>query len=361
MKKSLLKLAAIGIAALSFMSCGKKKVDIGIVLPTNSEPRWSREGECFAELVKDKYAAEIMYSQRSSDLERTNIDSLINKGMKVLIISTPESTAAASAIEQAKKNGVTVICYDRLILNTDAVDYFVTFNFIEVGKAQGQYLIDKTAPGSKNNSLFLYAGAPSDSNAFLIFEGAWSVLQPKIADGTFVIRNSNKAEALKNKSKLSRAEMSEIINQITTDWDFDVAKKKAADNLTMLKAEDKGVCFVLSPNDGTARSMGDEFAKDTAVTAYYTTGLDAELASLQYIVDGKQSMTVYNDTNNLERDVLALAERILKGEKPTFEAVSDNGKKKVPAQQSAITVIDKNNIQKLIDIDYNGAKTKLKM
>lgn len=361
MKKTLVKMVLAGAMALSFMSCGKKKVDIGIVLPTNAEPRWSREGENFAALVKDKFAAEIMYSQRSSDLERTNIDSLINKGMKVLIISTPESTAAASAIEEAHKNGVTVICYDRLILNTDAVDYFVTFNFHKVGMAQAQYLLDHTEPGSKGNSLFLYAGAPSDNNAFLIFGGAWEVLQPKIVDGTFIIRNSSKAVALQNKKELTRAEMSEIIDQITTDWDFDVAKKRAADNLTMLKDSEKGVCFVLSPNDGTARSMGDEFAKDSAVTKYYTTGLDAELASLQYIVDGKQSMTVFNDTDTLEKDVLALADRILKGERPVMTAFSDNGKKQVPAQQSAITAIDKDNIQKLIDIDYNGAKTKLQM
>ena len=214
MKKTLVKMVLAGAMALSFMSCGKKKVDIGIVLPTNAEPRWSREGENFAALVKDKFAAEIMYSQRSSDLERTNIDSLINKGMKVLIISTPESTAAASAIEEAHKNGVTVICYDRLILNTDAVDYFVTFNFHKVGMAQAQYLLDHTEPGSKGNSLFLYAGAPSDNNAFLIFGGAWEVLQPKIVDGTFIIRNSSKAVALQNKKELTRAEMSEIIDQI---------------------------------------------------------------------------------------------------------------------------------------------------
>ena len=91
-----------------------------------------------------------------------------------------------------------MVSYDRLIRDTDAVDYYVTFDSIAVGEAQAQYLVDK-ATGT-GNPLYLYAGAASDNNAFLFFEGAWNVLQPKIADGTFVIKNSSEAVGLQDKA-----------------------------------------------------------------------------------------------------------------------------------------------------------------
>src|SRR3970282_1653904 len=122
-------------------------------------------------------------------------------------------------------SGVKVISHDRLILNTEAVDYYVTFDSLAVGAAQAQYLVDKAS--GNGNPLFLYAGAASDNNAFLFFEGAWTVLQPKIADGTFVIKNSSEAEGLKDKATLTRDEMGKIIGQVTTNWDFNNAKSLA--------------------------------------------------------------------------------------------------------------------------------------
>jgi putative multiple sugar transport system substrate-binding protein len=117
---------------------------------------------------------------------------------------------------------VRVISYDRLIRDTDAVDYYVTFDSVAVGEAQAQYLVDKAS--GTGNPLYLYAGAASDNNAFLFFEGAWNVLQPKIADGTFVIKNSSEAVTLQDKGSLTRDEMAKIIGQITTNWDFNEAK-----------------------------------------------------------------------------------------------------------------------------------------
>lgn len=100
--------------------------------------------------------------------------------------------------------------------------------------------------------LYLYAGAATDNNAFIFFQGAWSVLQPKIADGTFKIVNSDEAVALQDKADLTREELSTIIGQITTDWDFNVAKSKAEANLTANGADAKGDVCVLAPNDGTS-------------------------------------------------------------------------------------------------------------
>jgi len=331
------------------------KVDIGIVLPTKDEPRWIQDETRFNDALKTAgYTAEILFSQGSSATEKQNVESLITKGVKVLIICPQDATAAGAAVEEARAAGIKVISYDRLIRDTAAVDYYVTFDSVSVGKAQGQYLIDKAT--GKGNPLYLYAGAASDNNAFLFFEGAWDVLQPKVVDGTFVIKNSSQAVALQNKATLTRDEMGKIIGQITTDWKFDVAKNLAEANLTVAKAADKGTVYILAPNDGTARAIADAFAADKDVTKYYVTGQDAEIPSVQYIIDGKQSMTVLKDVRTLVKDAIAAAVAYLTGGAPEKTTTYNNGKIDVPAKPSAVVSVDKSNVKAaVIDSGYYPA------
>jgi len=331
------------------------KLAVGIVLPTKDEPRWIQDQTRFQDALKAAgYDVEILFSQGDSAKEKANVESLITKGVKVLIICPQDATAAAAAAEAARAAGVKVVSYDRLIRETAAVDYYVTFDSISVGKAQGQYLIDKAT--GKGNNLYLYAGAATDNNAFLFFEGAWAVLQPKIADGTFVIKNSSQAVALQGKATLTRDEMGKIIGQVTTDWKFDVAKKLAQDNLTVAQAADKGNVFILAPNDGTARSIADAFAADKDVKSYVVTGQDAEKPSVQYIIDGKQSMTVLKDVRTLVNDAIAAAVAYLKGQTPPQTNTYDNGKIKVPAKPSVVVSVDKSNVKAaLIDSGYYQA------
>ena len=204
--------------------------------------------------------------------------------------------------------------------------------------------------------LYLYAGAASDNNAFLFFEGAWNVLQPKIADGTFVIKNSTEAVALQGKATLTRDEMAKIIGQITTNWDFNTAKSLAEANLTSTTAADKGAVAILAPNDGTARAIADAFAADTDVKSYVVTGQDAEKASVQYIIDGKQSMTVLKDVRTLVGDAIAAAVIYLKGGTPEQTNTYNNNKIDVPAKPSAVVSVDKANVKAaIIDSGYYPA------
>lgn len=331
------------------------KVSVGIVLPTKDEPRWVQDEQRFKDALSgSEYTTEILFSQGSSAKEKENVETLLNKGIEVLIISPQDGEAAAAAVEAAKKDGVTVIAYDRLITNTDAVDYYVTFDSLAVGAAQGQYLID-SAEGS-NVPLYLYAGASSDNNAFLFFEGAWSVLQPKIADGTFTIANSSEAEKLKDKAELTRDEMSKILGQVTTNWDPNEAKNKAQTHLTAVGADMKGDVAILAPNDGTARSIADVFSSDGEVTSFVVTGQDAEKASIQYVIDGKQSMTVFKDVRTLVTDAMGMAVDILDGKTPETTGSYDNGEVEVKAKQTDVIVVDEENVKsELIDSGYYEA------
>jgi len=348
-------LAACGGEATPTETTGGEKLAVGIVLPTKDEPRWIQDETRFKEaLQKEGYSVEILFSQGDSAKEKQNVETLISKGIKVLIICPHDSTAAAASAEAARAAGVKVISYDRLITDTDAVDYYVTFDSVSVGKAQGQYLVDH-ATGT-GNPLYLYAGAASDNNAFLFFEGAWSVLQPKIVDGTFVIKNSSEAVALQDKPTLTREEMGRIIGQVTTNWDFNVAKNLAESNLTAATAADKGDVFILAPNDGTARAIADAFAADKDVTSYVITGQDAEIASVQYIIDGKQSMTVLKDVRVLVADAIKAAVTFLEGGTPEATTTYNNGVIDVPAKPSEVISVDRSNLtEAIIDSGYYSA------
>ena len=345
--------AEVSEAAQEVVSDGT--VQVGIVLPTMEEPRWLQDQAQFEALLGDAgFTSEVMFSGGNVATERANVDSLVTKGAQVIIICAHDGAAAGAAVADAKADGVTIIAYDRLITDTDAVDYYVTFDSVSVGEAQAQYLVDH-APAGTGIPLYLYAGAASDNNAFLFFEGAWNVLQPLIADGTYVVQNSDKAVELKDNATLSREEMSSIIEQITTNWSFDDASKLANANLTAGGAE-KGDVLVLAPNDGTARAIADAFADDADVTSYVVSGQDAEKASVQYIIDGKQSMTVFKDTRTLAKDSVDMAVAILNGQTPQTGASYNNGAIDVPAKQTDVVAVDSENVKAaLIDSGYYEA------
>ena len=353
-------MAVLFVAPMLVTACGGTKAPastlaVGVVLPTRNEPRWNQDETRFKDLFqKAGYQVQILNSEGDSAKEKANVESLINQGIKVLIFCPQDATAAAAAAAEARAAGVKVISYDRLIRDTDAVDYYVTFDSISVGEAQAQYLVDKAS--GTGNPLYLYAGAPSDNNAFLFFQGAWEVLQPKIADGTFRIINSSQAVALQGKPTLTRDEMGQIIGQITTEWKFDVAKNLAEANLTAAPAADKGSVFILAPNDGTARNIADAFAADKDVTSYVVTGQDAEKPSVQYIIDGKQSMTVLKDIRTAVDDAMAAAIAFLEGKTPEATTTYNNGKIDVPAKPSVVVTVDKTNVKAaLIDSGYYPA------
>jgi putative multiple sugar transport system substrate-binding protein len=357
MSKLMVILAAVAMLVPMFAGnkSGSGELAVGIVLPTKDEPRWVQDETRFKEALDKKgYNVEILFSQGDSAKEKSNVEDLITKQIKFLIICPQDGTAAAAAASAAGKAGIKVISYDRLIRDTAAVDYYVTFDSIAVGAQQAQYLVDNAS--GKGNALYLYAGAASDNNAFIFFQGAWSVLQPKIADGTFVVKNSGKAVAKKSKNKLSRSEQADILGQITTNWDFNTAKNLAEANLTKAKKADKGKVYILAPNDGTARAIADAFGADKDVTKFYVTGQDAEKASIQYIIDGKQSMTVFKDVRTLVSVAINAAVALLEGKAPSASGSYDNGKKKVPAIQQAVVTVKQDNVKEsLIDSGYYSA------
>jgi len=357
MKKVLALLLAIAMV-FSLAACqsgGKEdgkddgKLDIGIILPTKEEDRWLADEAKFLELIKaNNYKASIMYSQASAATEQTNVEALIAKGIKVLIICPFDVQAAAATVKKARDEGIKVISYDRLITGTDCIDYYVAFESIKIGEAMGQYLVDKAAEkGGKGLSLFLYSGALTDNNSFSYFRGYWNALQPKIADGTFVVRNSEVAMKYKDIYDITHEQLYEIMQSVDTEWEPKTAKTLAEADLTKAAAAEKELCFVLAPDDNTGRAVADAFLADADVKEYWLCGADGVEGSVQYIIDGKQDMTVYCNPEMITTAAMDLASKLLKGEKVDAPEKVNNEKIDVPTLRSDVQTITRDNIVKV--------------
>jgi putative multiple sugar transport system substrate-binding protein len=320
------------------------KIPLGIVLPDPYSQIYTKSQTSFANYLKKLgYSAQIVFSNGDTKKEITNVKTMIDKGIKVLILCPVDEGNSAFVADMAKEAGVQVIAYDRLITNTDAVSYYVSFGNISVGELQAQYLVDHAS--GTGIPLFLYAGSPWDNNAFMFFEGAWKVLQPKIADGTFVVFNSSRASSLKEKANLSRSDMDTIFKQIAiNNWNPEEARKMAKSHLKSVGDDQKANVAILAPNDGTARAISDAFKADKAVKTFVITGQDADSASMAYIRSGRQTMTVFKDTRILAKSAVDVALALLVGEKPESTVTVNNGRIEVPYLVSGIVVVDKSNM-----------------
>lgn len=353
--KKLISLLLVLVMILGLCAgCGaKNKLDIGIVLPTKDEDRWLADEATFLKLIEEKgYKAEIMYSQADPAIEKSNVEALIEKGIKVLLICPFDGAAAASTVEMAKEEGVQVISYDRLITGTEAVDYYVAFESQKIGEAMGQYLVDQAAAyGGTGLNLYLYSGALTDNNSFTYFQGNWNALQPKIADGTFIVRNSEVAEKYKDIKDLSYDQLYEIMQSVDTEWTPSVAKSLAEANLTNASAEQKALSFITAPDDNTARAIADAFMADADVQEFRICGADGVEGSVQYLIDGKQDMTVYCNPAMIAVAAMELAEKLIAGEAVDSAETINNEAIDIPVIRCDVQPITRDN---LVEVWFDG-------
>ena len=346
--KKLVSLLLVLVMVLGLLAgCGaKNELDIGIVLPTKDEDRWLADEATFKQLIEEKgYKAEIMYSQADPAIEKSNVEALIEKGVKVLLICPFDGAAAASTVEMAKEEGVQVISYDRLIMGTDAVDYYVAFESAKIGEAMGQYLVDQAAAyGGTGLNLYLYSGALTDNNSFTYFQGNWNALQPKIADGTFIVRNSEVAEKYKDIKDLSYDQLYEIMQSVDTEWTPSVAKSLAEANLTNAAPEEKALSFITAPDDNTARAIADAFMADADVAEFRICGADGVEGSVQYLIDGKQDMTVYCNPAMIAVAAMELAEKLIAGEKVETAETINNEAIDIPVVRCDVQPVTRDNL-----------------
>lgn len=306
---------------------------IGVALPDKTSENWVLAGQLFTDgLEKAGFKADVQYAPASNTVaeQQNQIQAMVTGGAKVIIIGAKDGKQLATQVEAARDAGVAVIAYDRLIENTEAVDYYVAFDNFEVGKLQGQALLDGLAERAGHEAPYnieLFSGSPDDANSAVFFNGAMEILQPKIDDGTLKVVSGQ----------------TEIAQTATEGWKAENAQRRMDSILTSTYSSE-ALDGVLSPNDTLARAIITSVqgaGKDVPVV----TGQDSEVESVKSIMEGIQYSTINKDTTLLVEQSIKMVGQLQKGEEVDVndEEQYDNGVKVVPAFLLPPVIVTKEN------------------
>lgn len=351
-----MKFVRLALAATALTAClasapafAQDKGFVGIAMPTQSSARWISDGNSMVEQFKEAgYETDLQYAEDDIPNQLAQIENMITKGVNVLVIAAIDGTTLSNALANADAAGIEVIAYDRLIRDSEHVDYYATFDNFKVGVQQAETLVaglKERFPDVKPWNVELFGGSPDDNNAFFFYDGAMSVLQPMIDSGDIVIKSGQTGMQTVG----------------TLRWDGSVAQARM-DNLLSANYTDDQVHGVLSPYDGL--SIG--IISSLKGVGYGTgdmempivSGQDAEVPSVKAILRGDQYSTIFKDTRELARVTVGMVEAVLNEGEPEINDTEtyDNGVKVVPSYLlEPVPVTEANWREVLVDSGYYTA------
>ncbi|MEV4642287.1 sugar-binding protein [Actinoplanes sp. NPDC049548] len=346
------KSVAVGaIAMLALTACGSGRDDetkpgsnggsekgfaanslIGVALPAKTSENWVLAGDLFTNGLKEAgFTADVQYAGASTTVadQQAQITAMTTKGAKVIVVGATDAAQLSTQIAAAHKAGAKVIAYDRLILNTPDLDYYVAFDNFKVGQLQGQALLDglkkKKAKGPWTIELF--SGSPDDNNAGVFFKGAMDVLQPEIDKKNIVVGSGQ----------------TDVKQTAIQGWKAEGAQARMDQLLTSTYGS-KELDGVLSPNDTLARAIIQSI-KSRNKPVPVVTGQDSEVESVKSIMAGEQYMTINKDTRNLVKETINMVKALQAGNEPQINDTKsyNNGTKVVPTYLLPPVAVTKDN------------------
>jgi putative multiple sugar transport system substrate-binding protein len=336
-------------ASTSSTASKAAKQMIGVSMPTQSLQRWNQDGaNMVKQLTADGYGVVLQYANNDVDTQVQQCENMLTLGCKVLVIAAVDGSSLTDVCSQAHTDGVKVIAYDRLIMQTPYVSYYATFDNFKVGVMQAQYIETKlnlkTATGPFNIEIF--AGDPGDNNATFFYNGAMSILQPYIDKGTLVVP-----------SKQTSFDTIAIAG-----WDSAKAQSRMDNLITANYASGKKLDAILSPNDSLAIGIIASLKNNgfgTASKAYpILTGQDCDIPNVKAMIAGQQSMSIFKDTRTLATKTVEMVDALLKGKTVSINDTKsyNNGIKIIPSFLCDPVFADASNYKTiLIDSGYYTA------
>ncbi|PWC19892.1 D-xylose ABC transporter substrate-binding protein [Brenneria roseae subsp. roseae] len=315
-------LSACAVLALVSQPGFAKEVKIGMAIDDLRLERWQKDRDIFVERARSKGASVFVQSANGNEeTQISQIENMINRGVDVLVIIPYNGQVLSNVIAEAKREGIKVLAYDRMINNAD-VDFYISFDNEKVGELQAKYLIDKIPEGN----YFLMGGSPVDNNAKLFRQGQMKVLKPLIDNGKIKI----------------------VGDQWVDAWLAENALKIMENALT---ANNNNINAVVASNDATAGGAIQALAAQGLSGKVAISGQDADLAAIKRIVAGTQTMTVYKPISKLARDAADIAVTLGSGQAPESNATLNNGLKDIPAFLLTPIPVDKDNIDSTVIAD----------
>ena len=294
-------LAIVLCMLLLVVSVGAMAEKVGVSMPTKDLQRWNQDGEHMQkQLEAAGYTVDLQYASNDVQTQLSQVENMISEGADVLVIAAIEGSSLGEALTMAKDEGIPVIAYDRLLMESDAVSYYATFDNYMVGTVQGTYIKNTldldNAAGPFN--LEITAGDPGDNNAGYFYQGAVDVLKPYIDSGKLVVKSGQIA----------------FDDVATPTWATETAQNRAENILSSFYADGSNVDVWLCSNDSTALGVENALAANYTGTYPIITGQDCDIANTKNMIAGKQSMSVFKDTRTLAAQVVKMVGQILKGE-----------------------------------------------
>jgi len=348
MSRKIIFIMLLALALSLFSSCGIANQNklIGVSMPSKEQQRWTQDGDNIKKQLQAKgYKVEVRNAEGSIETQLTQVQQLIDSNCAVIVITAIDGESFTEVLKNAEKKKITVISYDRLIMNTPTMDYYLTFDNVEVGVIQAEYIVDALGlkEGKGPITLEIFSGALDDSTTPDYYEGQMSILKPFIDSGKVIIKSGQTS-----------------LNETATfDWSGEVAADRLEGILKEYYSDGTRLDAVLSTYDG----MSIEMIKTLKAAGYGTaanplpvvTGQDCDIASVVSIMNGEQAMSVFVDTRTLAARTVEMIDDILVGNKP---AINDstryhNGVKYVPAAICSPLLVDIENYREvLIDSGY---------
>ena len=333
--------AAAIASAIGLPAFAQDKGTIGIAMPTQSSARWISDGAAMVEqFTAAGYSTDLQYAEDDIPNQLAQIENMITKGVKVLVIAAIDGTTLSNALDNAAAAGIKVIAYDRLIRESGSVDYYATFDNFKVGVQQAESLVTglkERFPDVKPWNVELFGGSPDDNNAFFFYNGAMSVLDPMIASGDIVIPSGQTGM--------------DVVG--TLRWDGAVAQARM-DNLLSSNYGDKALHGALSPYDGLSigilSSVKGVGYGSGDLKMPIVTGQDAEVPSVKSMIAGEQYSTIFKDTRELAKVTVKMVDAVLSGGTPEINDTStyDNGVKVVPSYLLESQPVDVKNYEDVL-------------
>ncbi len=344
MMKTILAGAAAAVVALSapMSAHAQDKGTIGIAMPTKSSARWIADGDNMVKQFEAAgYGANLQYAEDDIPNQVNQVENMITTGVKALVIAAIDGTTLSNTLANAAASGIPVIAYDRLIRDTENVDYYATFDNFQVGVQQAESLVDGLKarfPDAEAWNVELFGGSPDDNNAYFFYNGAMSVLQPLIDEG---------------KIKIPSGQMG--MDKVgTLRWDGSVAQARMDNLLSANYTGDQKVNGVLSPYDGLSigiiSSLKGVGYGSGDLEMPIITGQDAEVPSVKAILRGDQYSTIFKDTRELAKVTVQMVDAVLQGTEPEVNDTKtyDNGVKVVPSYLLKPVLVTKDNWEKVL-------------
>lgn len=310
---------------------------VGVSMPTKDLQRWNQDGDNMKkELEAAGYEVDLQYANNDVQTQLSQIQNMIGNGCNVLVIAAIEGSSLGDALTMAKDSEIPVIAYDRLLMNSDAVTYYATFDNYMVGTKQGEYIVEAldldNADGPFN--LEITAGDPGDNNAGYFYNGAMDVLKPYIEEGKLVVKSGQQ----------------EFEKVATPEWKTDTAQSRAENILSSNYADGSNVDVWLCSNDSTAMGVENALAANYNGEYPIITGQDCDKENVKNMIAGKQAMSIFKDTRTLASQVVKMVGQILTGSTVDVNDTEtyDNGTGVIPSYLCEPVFADVNNYKELL-------------